>query len=98
LQLQSNSVGPATCGHPGINPATAAAVVVGGVQVIETDAKIADIHANSDSKAELSFKYLQVRQALAVLHVVFRPLFDPQTLVPAVKHSGHSLWHPYMSS
>jgi hypothetical protein len=36
------------------------------VQVIETDQKIADIHANSesfDSKAELSFKYLQVRRA-----------------------------------
>lgn len=33
------------------------------VQVVETDAKVAEIHANSesfDSKAELSFKYLQV--------------------------------------
>lgn len=72
-----------------------------GVQVIETDAKIADIHANSesfDSKAELSFKYLQVRQALAALHVVFRLLLGPRTLFLAVKHSGHSLWHPYMLS
>jgi hypothetical protein len=34
------------------------------VQVVESDAKVAEIHANSetfDSKAELSFKYLQVR-------------------------------------
>lgn len=33
------------------------------LQVIETDARIADIHANSESfdpKSELSFKYLQV--------------------------------------
>jgi hypothetical protein len=33
--------------------------------VIETDAAIAEIHANSESfdpKAELSFKYLQVKQ------------------------------------
>jgi hypothetical protein len=33
------------------------------VQVIETDDKVAEIHKNSetfDSKAELSFKYLQV--------------------------------------
>jgi hypothetical protein len=33
-------------------------------QVIETDAAIADIHANSERfepKSELSFKYLQVR-------------------------------------
>jgi hypothetical protein len=33
------------------------------VQVIEEDAKIGDIHANSerfDTKSELSFKYLQV--------------------------------------
>jgi hypothetical protein len=35
------------------------------LQVIETDERVAEIHANAevfDRKAELSFKYLQVRQ------------------------------------
>jgi hypothetical protein len=48
---------------------TPAAAAAAAAQVIEEDTKIADIHANSesfDSKAELSFKYLQVRKGFRV--------------------------------
>jgi hypothetical protein len=41
------------------------------VQVVEDDSRVAEIHANSenfDTKAEASFKYLQVSRAQATSH------------------------------
>lgn len=53
------------------------------LQVLETDAAIAEIHANSESfdpKSELSFKYLQVRALPLVLSALPEGLPEPTSM------------------
>jgi hypothetical protein len=52
-----------TCHHANSNLHLTHVLLAALLQVIETDARVAEIHANAevfDRKAELSFKYLQV--------------------------------------